>query len=73
MNASMEVELAVSSVSTNNWETEAIMSKWLGRKVIDIGTASGLKCWLVGLCKAFQYARYKILPYELMFMYKHER
>ena len=49
------------------------MSEWLGRKVINIGTVSGLKHWLVGLYKAFQYARYKMLLYGLMFMYKHER
>ena len=72
MNASMDTDLAVLSVTTNSWEQRLLASEWLGRKIIDIGTVSGLKHWFVSLCKAFQYAEYKLLPYRLMFMYKHK-
>ena len=42
--------LAVSSVSIDSWEKEATNEcKWLGRKVIDIGTVSALKHWLCRL------------------------
>ena len=46
MNASMDAELVVSSVSTDSWEQRLLTSERLGRKVIDIGTVSGLKHWL---------------------------
>ena len=55
MNASMDAELAVSSVSTVSWETEAINERMVGREPINIGTVSGLKRWLAGLYKAFHY------------------
>ena len=49
------------------------MSEWLGRKVIDIVTVSGLKRWLCQLIQGLYYAIYKILLCGLMSMYKHER
>ena len=45
----MDAELAVSSVSIDSWETEAINEQMVGRKVINIGTESGLKHWLCWL------------------------
>ena len=46
MNALMDSKLAVSSVSTNSWETEATNKRTVGKEsYIDIGTVSGLKRW----------------------------
>ena len=45
----MDAELAVLSVSTDSWEKEAINEWMVGKEVIDIGTASGLKHWLCWL------------------------
>ena len=45
----MDAELAISSVSIDSWETEGINEQTIGKKVIDIGTESGLKCWLCRL------------------------
>ena len=41
MNTSMDAKLAVSSVSTDSWETESINEQMVRRKVINIGTTSG--------------------------------
>ena len=49
MNASMDAKLAVSSVSTDSWETEAISGRMVGKESYRWGTASGLKHWLCRL------------------------
>ena len=49
MNASMDDEQVVSSVSINSWETEASNERMVRKESYRIGTASGLKCWLCQL------------------------
>ena len=55
MDTAMDTELAVLSVSTDSWEQRLLMSEWLGRKIIDMGTASGLKHWLCQLIEGLKY------------------
>ena len=46
----MDVKLAVVSAPTAE-KQRLLTSEWLGRKVIDIGTASGLKCSLLAYAR----------------------
>ena len=49
MNASMDAELVVPSVSSDSWKQRLLTSEWLGRKVINIGAVSGIEAFALSV------------------------